>query len=120
MVAIKLLLNSFSDEYQAKKVLSEIQILRQLSTMKSNVFTTKLEDVIASTNPEKISYIFIVMEHVDSDLKRVFNTTQNIEFNEEHVITILYNTLCAMSFLHSANIMHRDIKPANILVDVEC
>jgi serine/threonine protein kinase len=88
--------------------------------MKNNVFTTKLLDIIASTNVDKMSYIFIVMEHVDSDLKKVFNTTQNIDFNEEHVITILYNTLCAMNFLHSANIMHRDIKPANILVDVEC
>lgn len=88
--------------------------------MKSNVFTTKLLDIIASKNVEKMNYIFIVMEHVDSDLKKVFNTTQDIEFNEEHVITILYNTLCAMNFLHSANVMHRDIKPANILVDVEC
>lgn len=47
MVAIKLIQNSFNDEYQSKKILSEIQILRQLSTMKSNVFTTKLIDVVA-------------------------------------------------------------------------
>jgi mitogen-activated protein kinase 1/3 len=120
MVAIKLIINSFTDEYQSKKILGELQILRQLSTMKSNVFTTKLIDVIASTNLEKLNYIFIVMEYVDSDLKKVFNSSPNIEFNEDHVITILYNTLCAMHFLHSANVMHRDIKPANILVDVEC
>jgi len=50
----------------------------------------------------------------------VFNSTKGIEFNEDHVLTILYNTLCAINFLHSANIMHRDIKPANILVDVDC
>jgi mitogen-activated protein kinase 1/3 len=67
-----------------------------------------------------MNYVFIVMEHVDSDLKRVCSSSKNIEFNEDHVITILYNTLCAIQFLHSANIMHRDIKPANILVDVEC
>ena len=64
--------------------------------MKSNVFTTKLVDIIAPSKLDKLSSIFIVMEYVDSDLKKVFNSSQQIEFNEEHVITILYNTLCAM------------------------
>lgn len=28
--------------------------------------------------------------------------------------------LCALNFIHSANIMHRDIKPANILFNNDC
>jgi len=28
--------------------------------------------------------------------------------------------LCAMHFIHSANIIHRDIKPANILFKNDC
>jgi mitogen-activated protein kinase 1/3 len=40
--------------------------------------------------------------------------------NEEHVITILYNILCAVNLMHSSNVMHRDIKPANILLDDQC
>lgn len=43
-----------------------------------------------------------------------------IKFTESHMISILYNMLCSLNFLHSANVMHRDIKPANILVDEEC
>lgn len=88
--------------------------------MKNNVFTTKILDIIASKQTDKLSYVFLVMEHVDQDLKKVFNSTKSIEFNEDHVLTILYNTLCAINFVHSANLMHRDIKPANILVDVDC
>ena len=36
------------------------------------------------------------------------------------MVSILYNLLCSLNFLHTANIMHRDIKPANILVDADC
>ena len=36
------------------------------------------------------------------------------------MITIIYNLLCAVKFLKSANLLHRDLKPENILVDSEC
>lgn len=39
---------------------------------------------------------------------------------EQHMVIILYNILCSVNFLHSANIIHRDIKPANILINSEC
>jgi serine/threonine protein kinase len=58
------------------------------------------------------------MELIESDMKKVLNSVDNgTVLDEEHVITILYNTLCAMKFLHSANVIHRDIKPANLLID---
>lgn len=76
--------------------------------------------MIIDDDLEKVNYAFIVMEFVDSDLKQVCLTANNIEFSEEHVVTILYNLLCAVNFIHSANVMHRDIKPGNILVDSNC
>lgn len=33
---------------------------------------------------------------------------------------VLYNILCSMNFIHSANIVHRDVKPANILINQNC
>jgi serine/threonine protein kinase len=32
----------------------------------------------------------------------------------------MYNLLCAVNFMHSANIIHRDLKPANILMNDSC
>ena len=60
------------------------------------------------------------MEYVRSDIGKILEISNQIELDEEHVKCLLYNMLCAMNYLHSANIKHRDIKPANILVDDEC
>ena len=39
---------------------------------------------------------------------------------EEHIKTIIYNVLCAVNFIHSAQLVHRDLKPANILINTQC
>jgi mitogen-activated protein kinase 1/3 len=83
--------------------------------MKNNIYTTKLLDLLLVED-----CLFIVLEHVDQDLKKVLSNSDEINFTEKHVVTILYNMLCSINFLHSANVMHRDIKPANILIDCEC
>ena len=32
----------------------------------------------------------------------------------------MYQLLCALKYLHSANVWHRDIKPGNLLVNQNC
>lgn len=39
---------------------------------------------------------------------------------EDHIITILYNILCSVKFLHESNIIHRDLKPGNLLINTQC
>ena len=47
----------------------------------------------------------------------MFNTVPQTLLTEEHVITMLYNQICALNYIHSADVMHRDLKPANFLID---
>ena len=98
--------------------------MRKLTAIPNNVFTTKLFDIIVpdldSTQVDTPPLIMLVMEFVDSDLTQVMKNASNLDLKEAHVITIIYNILCSIKFLHSCNIMHRDLKPANILIDNKC
>lgn len=60
------------------------------------------------------------MDLIELDFKKLFDTVPKTLLDEDHIITILYNSLCALSYIHSANIIHRDIKPANFLIDSQC
>ena len=67
-----------------------------------------------------MDHVFIVMEYIESDLRKLLKNSKDIEIDDQHIVTILYNILCALNTIHSANVIHRDIKPANILIDGNC
>ena len=89
----------------------------ELSQNPKNSYTIKLLDLKMIKQDNGTIGLFVVMEHMESDIKKLLNQSSEIELFEDHILMIIYNTLCAIKFLHSANIIHRDLKPANILVD---
>ena len=89
-----------------------------VNNMMSQTFHQSQEKIYTDQELQMFNSCFLVMEYVDSDLKKVLKTVQNgTILTENHVLVILYNLICAVNFMHSSGIMHRDLKPANILIN---
>ena len=72
VVAIKMISNFIEPSYEFKKVMREIQIMKNFKAMKTNIFTTRLVEIIVP-DEENFDSIFIVMEYMPSDLRNFFN-----------------------------------------------
>ena len=61
---------------------------------------------------------YIVTELMDTDLEVILKSKQAL--SEQHIQYFVYQMLCAVRYIHSANVLHRDIKPSNILCNEDC
>ncbi len=74
--------------------------------------------MIEPKDPEHFDTFYLVLELAESDLKKVIKSAIHLQI--KHIQTVVYNLLCAVKYLHTANVIHRDLKPANVLVNEDC
>ena len=113
-VAIKKMDGVFEDEIDCKRILREVHLLRKLQ----HPYVIEIFDMLEPEDKENFDTIYIVLRLSESDLKKVIKSAIHLQL--KHISTIVYNLLCALKYLHSANVIHRDLKPANVLVNEDC
>ena len=115
-VAIKMVPKAFHDEIDAKRILREIKLLKHFNHR--NIIS--IQDMMPplARQVEDFRDVYIVTDLMETDLHRIIYSKQNLSM--DHVQYFLYQILCAVKYMHSANVLHRDLKPSNLLVNSNC
>jgi hypothetical protein len=101
-LAVKIIPNVFACIEEASRVLSELQIMRQLH----HPYTLRLKDVFVDGSLEDFSSVYLVSERFDTNLNEVLRRGRK-QLTEQHIKLILYQILCGLKYMHSVCIIHR-------------
>lgn len=112
-IAIKKVSNIFNKDVLLKRAVRELKLMRFFKGHSNIVNLIDLDIVYCS--PYDGLYCF--QELVDYDLARVIHSS--VQFSEFHIQNFLYQILCGLKYIHSADVIHRDLKPGNILVNIQ-
>lgn len=114
-VAVKHVVNAFTTETDARRLYREIKVMRHFVGHPNII---RLIDILPPKRNIETCGIYLVSELMETDLHRVIHSNQDL--TSDHVSYFIYQLLCALKHLHSANVLHRDLKPSNLLVNADC
>ncbi|KAK9765492.1 mitogen activated protein kinase [Basidiobolus ranarum] len=111
-VAIKKI-TPFDHSMFCLRTLREIKLLKYFNH--ENIISVL--DITRPESMEKFNEVYLIQELMETDMHRVIRTQ---DLSDDHCQYFLYQTLRALKYMHSANVLHRDIKPSNLLLNANC
>lgn len=113
-VAIKKVTNIFSKKILCKRALREIKLLRHFRGHKNITCLYDL-DII---NKQNFNEVYLYEELMECDMHQIIRSGQPL--TDAHYQSFIYQILCGLKYIHSADVLHRDLKPGNLLVNADC
>mmetsp|Transcript_21710 Transcript_21710/g.69922 ORF Transcript_21710/g.69922 Transcript_21710/m.69922 type:complete len:502 (+) Transcript_21710:17-1522(+) len=115
-IAIKCIERVFNTNTDALRTLRELSILRQCRH--PNILHIKH---IMIPPIHDFRDLWVVTPNCGWDLSRIVKHCDSVAgWSPLHIKFIIYQLLCALLYLQSANIIHRDLKPSNVLLNEAC
>jgi mitogen-activated protein kinase 15 len=110
-VALKKIFDAFQNATDAQRTFREVIFLQQMDRHENIV---QLQNVLRADNDRDL---YLIFEYMETDLHAAIRANILQEIHKQY---ILWQSLKALKYMHSAGLVHRDIKPANLLLDGDC
>ena len=111
VVALKKIFDAFQNATDAQRTFREIHLLREMS---SHEHIIRLHSVLKADNDRDI---YLIFEYMETDLHAAIRANILQEIHKQY---ILWQSLKALKYMHSAELLHRDMKPSNLLLNSDC
>ncbi len=108
-VAIKVVLRDSQNDDELQRILSECQLLRELSHPKIRRLIKLKGDDVA---------FYLIMEYIEGQSLEELRASKG-RLKPKVVLQIAYAIATALEHAHNHNILHRDVKPQNILLSTD-
>jgi len=114
-LAVKKVSNAFDNVVDARRILREIQVLKNIAH--ENIIS--LKDVLMPPDSSGcFRDVYLVHDLMETDLHQVIRSPQPLSI--DHIQFFVYQMLRGIKFLHAAKILHRDLKPSNLVLNENC
>lgn len=116
-VAIKKITNIFSKKILCKRSLRELKLLQFFRGHKNITCLYDL-DIIPNPMTGEFNEVYLYEELMECDMHQIIRSGQPL--TDQHYQSFIYQVLCGLKYIHSADVLHRDLKPGNLLVNADC
>jgi len=110
-VALKKSFDAFQNATDAQRTYREIQFLRMMQNHENIV---ALLHVLKAENDRDL---YLVFQSMETALHAAIRADILESVHKQYIV---WQSLKALKYMHSAGLVHRDIKPANLLLDSDC